>query len=385
MAATVHNEATGMRVELEFSLNRWVDAQILDRQQADRIRQFEIETAPLRRSRWPVIAATVFGGAMLAAGVLLFVSAHWDTLSPVERMALLVGAVGGFHAGGALASERFRALAVTLHAVGTAALGGAIALAGQIFHMQEHWPSAILLWTAGSAAGWLLLRDWPHLAMSAVLAPWWLAGEWMEAVQRDFTATSVVACGVLLLAITYLSARRPGVDEDHGRVALAWLGGLTLLPATLTVGLLRDSPVRPAVDNPTLLAAGWAGVLLVPLAIAVVLRGRAAWMNVVAALWVVALHGAVQARVDVSIYAVCALGSAAMVGWGIYEFRPERINLGMAGFALTLIFFFFSSVMDRLGRSASLMALGVVCVAGGWYGEKLRRRLIAGLAEGDVR
>ena len=167
-----------MRMELESSLNRWVEAQILDPHLADRIRQFESEQFPQRRARWPVIMALVFGGIMLAAGVLLFVSAHWDELSPFQRMSLLVLAVGAFHLAGALSLDRFRALGIALHAVGTVALGGAIAMAGQIFNMQEHWPSAILLWAIGAIAGYLLLGDWPHLALSAILIPSWLAGEW---------------------------------------------------------------------------------------------------------------------------------------------------------------------------------------------------------------
>src|ERR1017187_7790720 len=171
-----------MRMELEPSLERWVEAQILDRPQADRIRQFESEQLPRRRARWPVVMAVAFGGILLAAGVLLFVSAHWDELSPFQRMALLVSAVGGFHLAGALSLDRFRPLGVTLHAVGTVALGGAIAMAGQIFNMQEHWPSAVLLWAAGAIAGYLLLRDWPHLALAAILVPFWLDGEWVEAV-----------------------------------------------------------------------------------------------------------------------------------------------------------------------------------------------------------
>jgi len=40
-----------MRIEFEPSLERWVEAQILDRQQADRIRQFEAEQIPHRRAR----------------------------------------------------------------------------------------------------------------------------------------------------------------------------------------------------------------------------------------------------------------------------------------------------------------------------------------------
>src|SRR5260370_36389684 len=105
-------------------------------------------------------------------------------------------------------------------------------MAGQIFNMQEHWPSAVLLWAVGAVAGYLLLADWPHLAMSAILVPWWLAGEWVEAAPRTQGAWPVTACGILLAAICYLSVRMPGADsrENHPRVALTWIAGLALLP-----------------------------------------------------------------------------------------------------------------------------------------------------------
>jgi len=376
-----------MRIELEPSLNRWVEAQILERSQADRIRQFEAEQSPERRTRWPVMMALGFGGIMLAAGVLLFVSAHWDELPPFQRMALLVLAVGGFHAGGAFSLDRFHALGITLHAVGTVVLGGAIAMAGQIFNMQEHWPSAILLWALGSIVGWQLLRDWPHLAMSAMLVPCWLAGEWAEAVPRAQSSWPVISCGILLLAICYLSVRMPGADsrENHVRVALTWIGGLALLPATLAVALERHAYGPTAATEPGVLAIGWSCAILLPLGFTYLFRRSATWMNLAAAIWVVGLNLAAQARLDILLYGWCALGSASMVAWGIHEFRAERINLGMAGFALTIVFFFFSSVMDKLGRSASLMALGILFVGGGWYWEKLRRKLVAGLAKGGAQ
>jgi MFS family permease len=376
-----------MRMELEPSLNRWIEAQLLDPQQADRIRQFESEQSPHRRARWPVIMALAFGGIMLAAGVLLFVSAHWDELSPFQRMSLLVLAVGVFHLAGAFSLDRFRALGITLHAVGTVALGGAIAMAGQIFNMQEHWPSAILLWAAGAIAGYLLLGDWPHLALSAILVPWWLGGEWVEAAPRTQGAWPVTACGILLAAICYLSVRMPGAGsrENHARVALAWIGGLALFPATLAVALERHTYGRMTPTDPALLTIGWICAILLPLAFAYLFRRNAAWMNLLAAIWVVGLNFAAEAQFEILLYAWCAIGSAAMVAWGIHEFRAERINLGMAGFALTIVFFFFSSVMDKLGRSASLMALGILFVAGGWYWEKLRRQLVSRLATGGVQ
>ena len=322
---------------------------------------------------------------MLAAGVLLFVSAHWDEISPFQRMALLVLAVGGFHLGGAFSLDRFRAVGVTLHAAGTVALGGAIAMAGQIFNMQEHWPSAVLLWAVGAIAGWLLLRDWPHLALAAILVPWWLAGEWAEAVPQSQNSWPVMSCGILLLAICYLSVRMPGADsrEDHVRLALTWLGGLALLPAAFAVA--NDPYRRIAATGPGMLAIGWSCAILLPLGFAYAFRRNAVWMNLVAACWVVGLSVATQARLNILVYGWCLLGAAGMIAWGVYEFRAERINLGMAGFALTIVFFFFSNVMDKLGRSASLMALGILFVGGGWYWEKLRRQLVARLVSGGVQ
>jgi hypothetical protein len=75
--------------------------------------------------------------------------------------------------------------------------------------------------------------------------------------------------------------------------------------------------------------------------------------------------------------------SLGLIGWGMLERRAERINLGVAGFALTVLVFYFSSVMDRLSRSASLVGLGLLFLGGGWALERTRRRLVASVAARD--
>jgi uncharacterized membrane protein len=85
---------------------------------------------------------------------------------------------------------------------------------------------------------------------------------------------------------------------------------------------------------------------------------------------------------EFGIYVWCGLGSIGLVAWGMKESRPERINLGMAGFALTVLFFYFSNVMDKIGRASSLIGLGLLFLAGGWILERARRRLIARLKGG---
>lgn len=165
----------------EDELERWRAAGLIDGASAERIRAFETNRARGAGLRWPTLLAIGFGALLLGAGVLLFVAAHWDDLSPAWRFGLILALVASFHLAGSLSAERFGALSMALHAVGTVALGAGIFLAGQIFHLQEHWPSGVMLWASGALAAWLLLRDWPQASLTALLVPAWLGGEWIEA------------------------------------------------------------------------------------------------------------------------------------------------------------------------------------------------------------
>jgi uncharacterized membrane protein len=81
------------------------------------------------------------------------------------------------------------------------------------------------------------------------------------------------------------------------------------------------------------------------------------------------------------IFGLCALGAVGLITWGMMEGRKERVNLGIAGFALTVLFFYFSNLMDKLGRSASLIGLGILFLLGGWGLERIRRRLLVKIEE----
>jgi uncharacterized membrane protein len=167
----------------EERVGRWVEAGLLEAAAADRIRAWEAAHAP-PGARWPVRLALGLGGLLLCAGLLLFVAAHWDTLGPGPRYALLIGTLAAFHLAATFVVERSPALATTLHACGTVALGGGIFLSGQIFHLSEHWPGGFLLWALGAWIGWALLRDWPQALLAALLTPAWLVGEWTVAAGR---------------------------------------------------------------------------------------------------------------------------------------------------------------------------------------------------------
>ena len=89
----------------QSALDRWSSAGLVDSTTAARIREFEGSQEEPKHLRWPILIAIGFGALMLAAGVLLFVSAHWDDLSPSGRFSLVLILVAIFHAAGAIFSD----------------------------------------------------------------------------------------------------------------------------------------------------------------------------------------------------------------------------------------------------------------------------------------
>src|SRR5207302_6012664 len=273
--------------QLEQQLERWTDAGLLDSPAAGRIREFEAaRESPAMR--WPVVLAIAFGSIMVAAGVLLFVAAHWDELSPSQRFLLVVVMIAGFHLAGGALLPRLRPLGMALHAIGTVALGGGIFLAGQIFNLQEHWPGGILLWAIGAVLAWLVLRDWLQATLSALLIPAWIASEWSVRARHYSGVDRILFQFLAVLAITYLSARR-GREESYFRRALVWAGGLSVLPLCAVVASgereffwNRSLPQLPL----SLHAVGFLMAFVLPLLAAFLLRGKGVVWNLGYALWV---------------------------------------------------------------------------------------------------
>lgn len=370
-------------MSLEKQLQRWTRAELIDSSTVEKILQFE-QTGDNRRLRWPAILAIGFGAVMLCAGVLLFVAAHWDHISPAERFVMVLTMVAGFHVAGALAGTRVQAAGIALHFVGTATLGAGVYLAGQIFNLDEHWPSGILLWALGAALAWLILRQWPQAALVAVLIPWWLGAEWYVATSRFQGAWNIAAQGFLLLAIFYLTLPQKQTD-DHLRMALTRVGYLAVIPFIADVIATADAHQwwfysRNVPLSVSLSLLGYTVAYLPLLGLAFITRKRGGVGILLAAVWVALL--ALLSREynpenNLGLYLWLAAGAFALCWWGVRENRKLFINYGTAIFAITLIAFYFSQVWDKLGRSMGLIMVGVVFLGGGWILHRLRTGLIA--------
>jgi uncharacterized membrane protein len=80
-------------------------------------------------------------------------------------------------------------------------------------------------------------------------------------------------------------------------------------------------------------------------------------------------------------YLIVAATACFFSWWGVRERSRALINYGVVAFALTVLWFYFSNIMNKLDRSLSLILLGVLFLGGGWALEKLRRRMVGHVKE----
>ncbi len=413
--------------DLETLLNRWQSAGVLDAEAANRIRAHEAARARADKMshqrlhqrtspdgailssgaepqgvaagvRWQGITALILGAILLACGVALFVSAHWDELGPGARLALVAAVVAVFHLGGGLARQRFRALSTALHAVGTLATGAAIALVGQIFNIQEHWPAAVLLWAVAALAGWALVRDQAQQTLTLLLVPAWMASELGYAGQDRIGTEIYLGRFLFVWAILYLtffaSSRRRMVQGIlFASAATASVAGVVSMLSAWASYSAEQSFLPFSVRF-----WAWVAIAALPLAIAA-FHGHKGLIPITLAIgFSIALPWCYRTTMKMytwgnghtSSFTYTTPNFAAQVlvaafavylcWWGVRLTSRALVNFGIVGFATVVGWFYFSDIFDELGRALGLIGLGVLFLAGGWALEKMRRRILAGIS-----
>lgn len=383
--------------DFEPLLARWLAAGVLDTHTAERIRAFESGQSRPSGLRWQGIVALVLGAMLLGCGVVLFVSAHWDQMGPGSRFATVLAMVALFHIAGAWSRQTYHGLSTALHAVGTLSTGAAIALTGQIFNIQEHWPAAILLWAIAAAAGWALLHDEAQQTLTLLLVPAWLFCEFAFHAEGHIGAEIYLSRALIVWAILYLTVF---LGSRH-RIAQGILFALSAIAAIVGVVFLLDG-WRSWSGSQTFLpfslrAWGWLGIAALPILISLRRAGKslgpvaAAIVFTIVLPWCLTLHTQrydngnyhntyTWSEPNLLAYALVAAFAVFITWWGVRAASRALVNIGVVWFAITVLWFYFSNLMDKLNRSLGLIGLGILFLAGGWALEKMRRSLVARMA-----
>jgi len=385
--------------DFESLLTRWLAAGVLDAGAAERIRAYERKQAhpagqSAKRVGWQGLVALILGALLLACGVVLFVSAHWDQMGPGARFALVMALVAVFHLGGAWVRESFHGLSTALHAVGTISTGAAIALTGQIFNIEEHWPAAILMWALAALAGWVLLRDEAQQTLTLLLFPAWIFCEFEFYAEGHIGLDVYQGRFLIVWAMLYLTAF---LGSKH-RIAQGILFAASAIAAIVGTAIMLDGWTSWS-SSQTFLPFhlrvwGWVVIAVLPLLFAL-FRLRKSFVPVAGAVvFIVVLPWCMRIRTqhydsganhqtytysqpNLLAHALVAAFAVFVIGWGVRQASKALVNLGMVWFAEAVGWFYFSDIFDKVGRSLGLIGLGVLFLAGGWALEKTRRGLMA--------
>lgn len=244
---------------LRRETRRWVDEGLVEPFQAERILN---RYGTSLNDAGPSALGLLTGLAALFAGLalLLLVSANWEQLPRLARFAGLVSLTAVLNGWGVLRLARVGGGGGLLF-LGGFAYGASIMLTGQMYHLGEHFPNGLLLWTLGLvpltllsggrllalqglavAVAWMLLE---HRFGAPWLMPLFLAVAFWVAWRRRVTGLALAALAAtavwlnLMLAWVYATDFGPQAQEgmisfNLGLLVLA--GALAARPGWWNLG-----------------------------------------------------------------------------------------------------------------------------------------------------
>ena len=355
------------------------------------------------------------GGLLIGAGLVALIGLNWDALGKWTKLALVFVALVGLHAAGwrlqvARDGGPGRSPGVGLALTGAALLGfgGAIALVAQIYHLDSHWPNALLAWWLLDLPFVLLFGSrWLLTIVVALFASWGFASVevwthdhevWNDELAWGYAWIAlpafVAAAGALarggrfdrfapLLGLLARLGAFGGLfflsfhDGVHDRVASS--GATRLLdPERLHRFELLLAPAAVFV----------AGALLLLAVAAFVRRGWRAgrgWFAEPLDTAAIVASAALVALCDffvpeLAFLAANALVLAAVLGLivrGVRGGRVADVNFALVAFFVTAIARYFEFFAKGFDAAFTFLGAGVLLLGLGYFIERLRRKFVA--------
>jgi uncharacterized membrane protein len=187
------------RQRLEADLARWQADGVIAPAAGDAIR------GTLRPMPEGVTVATVVGvvaGLLIAAAFLAFVAANWTAIARPLRFAILLAGIAGAYGVGAWFDRTARGYLSDLAvAVGSIIFGAAIALIGQMYHLDEDFAGGLLLWAGGALVAAALTGSRGALAVALAVACAWSGVRVFEMadVHLPFLAFWLIAAALAII------------------------------------------------------------------------------------------------------------------------------------------------------------------------------------------
>jgi len=194
---------------LHSQLEKWVREGIIDTACAESIGRLYPQPQAKTSRPWALIVFSGIGAVIIGLGVILLFAYNWHDMSKFAKLSVVFGSLVLAHLVGIslfIRSDRFKGLGEAITVLGTMLFGAGIWLIAQIYHIEEHFPNAFLLWGIGAMLMAWTMPSVIQAILAAVLFTIWAAA---ESVAFHTAMPYVFALLLLLLPIAY--NKRSGV------------------------------------------------------------------------------------------------------------------------------------------------------------------------------
>lgn len=191
---------------LHSEVQRWLREGIVDASQARSISGLYPLPQTKTSRPWALMVFSGIGAVIVGLGVILLFAYNWDQMSKFAKLSVVFGSLILAHLIGIMLfvrSERFRGIGESLCLLGTMLFGAGIWLIAQIYHIEEHYPNAFLLWGIGA---FLMAWTMPSI-IQAILASV-LFAIWAGAESMEFSSSVPYVFAFLLLMLPIAYAKR---------------------------------------------------------------------------------------------------------------------------------------------------------------------------------
>jgi uncharacterized membrane protein len=361
------------RTKVESDLAHWQTSGWVSEAGASAIR------ADLASRKSPFGVASIFailGAVLFGFAVMSFVAAHWEGMSKLARLALLLVSLWGcYGAAAALFQRQLDAFAQAAVLGGIAVYGASIMLIAQMYHMDGNPPDAVLTWALGALLAAALVRSGPALAATFVLLVVWSCYErglsnnphwnflavWAAAAigaawlgWRPGLHLAAVSLAIWLVPLGYL------VLDRHAHWIVAAVGVLASIGAVVA---------GPAIDRR--IAASSAAIFSYGLMVAF------AGLFIIQFLDRLSLYGAHDPSWTPRLVLVAILTLAMLLGAMLWALRTDNraaLWLAYAGFAIEVLSLYLKTFDSFLNTSLFFLIAAILVSALAWAAYKLHLR-----------
>lgn len=174
---------------LSAKIPQWVEKQILTPAQANRL----LEDAPAAHAGMSILPRILIAisALLFGLGVISFFAFNWQSMPKWLKIATVFTAFIAAHGAGILYGRipGRQVVSEFLHLLGTLLFGAGIILVAQIYHINDHFPNGVLLWSAGALLMAYVLDSTPQMMIFAVLIVVW------QAMERSYDLPQTWALG----------------------------------------------------------------------------------------------------------------------------------------------------------------------------------------------